>query len=76
MGSLYVKYILKQIQNAGITEIDGFLCCGDYAASLTNTPEPSNSGIETLKNTVADQFDIADENIVLVQGNHDPVGTV
>lgn len=75
IGSLYVGYVLDQIKSAGITEIDGFLACGDYTLSMNNA-NASTSGAATLKSAVTGKFDIAEENMVLIHGNHDPIGAV
>lgn len=67
-GAQTVTNILTQMQNAGYTEADGFLCCGDYDYEYVET----EAGITALKNAVTSTYNtLADDRMVFVQGNHD-----
>lgn len=75
-GSANVEKILSQIRKAGYGNVDGFLFCGDYTVKLNNRPKESESGIHALKQSLFSAgIGIEPDEIVLVQGNHDPVGT-
>ncbi|MBQ9544505.1 MAG: metallophosphoesterase, partial [Clostridia bacterium] len=55
---------------------DGYLHCGDYTVILQYIASQSESGIAALLQTINDSgLGIPASNIVLDQGNHDPVGT-
>ena len=69
-GAQTVTNILTQMQKAGYTEADGFLCCGDYDYEYVET----EAGITALKNAVTGTYNtLADDRMVFVQGNHDQV---
>ena len=68
-GQTTVKNILDSMVIDGITEADGFFCCGDYDYEYTETAQ----GVAALKEAVSD---VVTENMVFVQGNHDSaIGT-
>ncbi|MDY6095327.1 MAG: hypothetical protein SPI26_03730, partial [Oscillospiraceae bacterium] len=69
-GAQTVTNILTQMQKAGHTKADGFLCCGDYDYEYVET----EAGITALKNAVTGTYNtLADDRMVFVQGNHDQV---
>ena len=74
-GQAQVSEIIQSIKQDGISEIDGFLCCGDYSRDYIGNADASGSGIRALKETIAGEYG-SDIQAVLVKGNHDPVGTV
>lgn len=75
-GAKNVVVILTQIRSAGYRDVDGFLFCGDYTVKLNNRPAESESGIAALKQALfSAKLGIEADELVLVQGNHDPVGT-
>lgn len=72
-----VAGILKKIRSHKAFDAERVLFCGDYTVQLRNLPEDSENGISALKQTLfSAQLGIAPEEIVLVQGNHDPAGTL
>ena len=73
-GAQTVTNILTQMQNAGHTEADGFLFCGDYNYSYDNTADGLQGHIDALDAAVSEKYSsIAAGNRVYVQGNHDQV---
>ncbi len=69
-GSNLVKSILKQIKSHGHTDIQGFLCCGDYDYGYSRT----SLGIDFLTRAIKGDFpDLEDDRFIFVQGNHDEV---
>lgn len=75
-GAKTVEKILGQIYAAGHRDADGILFCGDYTVKLNNRPSESESGIAMLKNALLSaRLGIEAHELVLLQGNHDPVGT-
>lgn len=68
-GHTNVSSILNAMKKDGITNADGFFCCGDYDYEYTDT----QGGIDMLKKTVKN---FVSSNYVFVQGNHDSaIGT-
>lgn len=66
--------IFSAMKEDGHSSADGFLFCGDY--SVIYDSATSNLGIQTLHETIdKSSFDISRENRVLIQGNHDVLGT-
>ena len=72
-GAQTVTNILTQMQNAGHTEADGFLFCGDYNYSYDKTADGLKVHIDALDAAVSKKYSIAAGNRVYVQGNHDQV---
>ena len=70
-GAIVVGDIVNKMQSDGISDIDGFLCAGDY--DYDNNGDVA-SGIASLTNAVAPITD-DDTYSVFVQGNHDPQST-
>ena len=71
-GAQTVTNILTQMQSAGYTKADGFLCCGDYDYEYVETA----AGITALKNAVTGTYStLANDRMVFVQGNHDAAGS-
>ena len=71
-----VAGILKKIREYKTFDTERILFCGDYTVQLRNLPKDSEDGISALKQTLfSAQLGIAPEELVLVQGNHDPAGT-
>ena len=71
-GAQTVTNILAQMQDAGYTEADGFLFCGDYDYSTVNNRTSTEAGITALKNAVTGSYGtLTDDRMVLVEGNHD-----
>lgn len=67
-GAQTVTDILTQMQNAGYTEADGFLFCGDYSYGYNQ----AEAGINALKNAVTGIYStLEDSRMVFVEGNHD-----
>lgn len=67
--------IIYQIQEDNY-DINGVIFCGDYTAKLNNNPQDSEEGITYLKQSIEENnITLNDNNLVLVQGNHDPIGT-
>ena len=65
--------ILEQI-NDTYTRFDGLLFCGDYTVKY-NEPNETLSGINAIKNHLTTKgITIDPNNMVFVQGNHDPRG--
>ena len=59
--------ILMSMEENGIDEMNGFLCCGDYDYGY----EDSVNGIASLKDAIS--YYIEEENMVFAQGNHDEI---
>lgn len=75
-SALQVGKILSEIRAAGYRNVSAVLFCGDYTIKLNNRPQESESGIASLKKVLLESgLGIAPDEIILVQGNHDPVGT-
>lgn len=75
-GGRQIAKLLAQIKADGYTNADRVLFCGDYTVKLNNRPSESDSGIAALKEALfSAQLGIEPDELVLVQGNHDPVGT-
>ena len=57
--------------------VDGFLCGGDYNFTETmNNVSQTQSGVQAIHDTMKDLYpDLAEDHMVLVQGNHDAAGT-
>lgn len=73
-GAQVVTSILTQMKNAGYTEADGFLFCGDYNYNYDTTTSALQEHINALDAAVRGVYSgIAAENRVYVQGNHDQV---
>ena len=71
-GAATVTGILTQIKNAGYTEADGFLFCGDYDYSTVGSTSSTEAGISALKNAVTGTYStLTDDRMVMVEGNHD-----
>ena len=68
-GAEEVGNIIEQIKSAGYVEADGFLFGGDYSYNF----EGAEIGVTALKNAVLSKYPmLADESMILVQGNHEP----
>lgn len=75
-GAGNVSRILEKIRSHTKFDADRVLFCGDYTVQLRNLPKDSEDGIRALRKTLSSaQLGIVDNEILLVQGNHDPVGT-
>lgn len=74
-GATTVKTILNRVKESGITKIDGFLFAGDLTAQLNNRPSESESGLAALKGAISSRYEISDNDMVFIRGNHDPIGT-
>ena len=71
-GAQTVTNILAQIKNAGYTEADGFLFCGDYDYDTVGSTSSTEAGITALKNAVTGSYSaLTDDRMVFVEGNHD-----
>lgn len=71
-GAQMVTSILAKMKDAGYTEADGFLFCGDYDYSTVNNQTRTEAGITALKNAVTGTYStLANDRMVLVEGNHD-----
>ena len=69
-GKTYMEDILSSIQKeTGLTSADGFLFCGDYDYSTVENESATQAGINAVKEVMSDF--VAEENIILAQGNHD-----
>lgn len=67
-GAQTVTNILAKMQDAGYTEADGFLFCGDYSYGYNQ----AEAGINALKNAVTGIYStLEDSRMVFVEGNHD-----
>ena len=70
-----ISNIIYQIQEDNY-DINEVIFCGDYTAKLNNNPQDSEEGIAYLKQSIEENnITLNDDNLVLVQGNHDPIGT-
>ncbi len=68
-GIANVKAILSSIKAEGFDDAFGLLFCGDY----NNEYDAKTEDIKALKEAVKSEFSgMQDENMVFVQGNHDP----
>lgn len=75
-GAKTVGKILSRIRADGYSDIDRVLFCGDYTTKLNNRPSESESGIAALTQALfSSQLGINAGELVLLRGNHDPVGT-
>ena len=75
-GAGNVARILEKIRKHKKFNTDRVLFCGDYTVQLRNLPKDSEDGIRTLRETLSSaQLGIGSDEILFVQGNHDPVGT-
>lgn len=75
-GQAFVAATLKTVKEFGYDRADGFLFCGDYTTRLNNRPEESEVGIAALKEALlSSDLKFKESSFVLIQGNHDPVGT-
>lgn len=71
-----VKGILSQMKADGYTDIDGAFFCGDYTIQLNNLPSDSEEGLTALQSIFTKaEMGIEKDEMIFVQGNHDPVGT-
>lgn len=71
-GAQTVTSILTQMRNAGYTEADGFLFCGDYDYYTVGSTSSTEAGISALKNAVTGTYStLTDDRMVMVEGNHD-----
>ena len=62
-----VESLLSKVKETGYSTMDGFLFAGDYNVSATKS-----SDVTALKGTVQGAYpELTDEDIVLIQGNHD-----
>lgn len=68
-GAMNVNSILSAIRRDGITEADGFFCCGDYDYDTFNDIISTKEGILHVKNAVGSM--VKEEDMIFVQGNHD-----
>lgn len=59
--------ILMSMEDNGVDEMDGFLCCGDYDYGY----EDSINGISSLKDVMS--YYVEEENMAFAQGNHDEI---
>ena len=66
-----VDKVINTLQANGFTKVDGAFFCGDYNLDKRETNK-SQYGIQKLKDTFAP---LAGENMLFVQGNHDPATT-
>jgi len=95
-----MENIIDQMINAGYTEVDGALFCGDYSnigdtwnSSETNSVKYNDVGVRAIDSVLKDEDkwglisnlnklssllskDNAGDDVVYVQGNHDPVDTI
>ena len=95
-----MENIIDQMINAGYTEVDGALFCGDYSnigdtwnSSKTNSVKYNDVGVRAIDSVLKDEDkwglisnlnklssllskDNAGDDVVYVQGNHDPVDTI
>jgi len=62
--SVTVRNILSTMAKDGVTEVDGFLCCGDYDREYSDSVQ----GIRDLKEVISS---VVTGEVVLAQGNHD-----
>lgn len=67
-GQGIVSSILEAMAEDGITKVDGFLCAGDYDYDTTENAVSTKEGVDALLEVIDD---VVDDEIVLVQGNHD-----
>ena len=76
-GSAYiVSTIAGHMISDGISEVDGFICAGDYDYDLYRREDCTHDGIESLTNALTGSQLINDDTQkVMVQGNHDPAST-
>lgn len=63
-GKAFVQNVLSQMQDAGTTSADGFVCCGDYNYSFGGTED----GVNALRDAVSS---MVSGNMNFIQGNHD-----
>ena len=75
-GEILMSQVAGVMVDAGITDVDGFLCAGDYDFDLMQDPYYTAEGINSLMfaaNTSG--LTNPDTEFVFVQGNHDPQST-
>lgn len=73
-GAQIVSDILERIKADGSKNADAVLFCGDYSVHFRK--EKSESGIAALTQALTTAgLGIEPQEILLVQGNHDPIGT-
>ena len=72
-GAQVVTNILTQMQNAGYTDPEGFLFCGDYDYDMSyNSVVDTEAGISALKNAVTGTYStLTKDCMVFAEGNHD-----
>ncbi len=74
-GKQVMDNIISVMQEDGITQADGFLFCGDYDYDTYGNASQVTEGVNAVKAS-AKKVVTNEENIVLVQGNHDTaIGT-
>ncbi|MCR5781558.1 MAG: VWA domain-containing protein, partial [Clostridia bacterium] len=75
-GEVLVSRVAAQMQNAGISDVDGFICAGDFDYDLNRTESDTRAGVDSLANAATASGLIGSgTNTVYVQGNHDPTST-
>ncbi len=75
-GAIVVGRIAAQMQNAGISDVDGFLCAGDYDYDLNRRGNDTRAGVDSLTSAATTGGLIGSgTTFVNVQGNHDPKNT-
>ena len=65
--------IIAAMVAGGVTKVDGALFCGDYSNSFTAAE--SNTGLGLVYENYKTTWGLDYEDIVFVQGNHDPAST-
>ena len=71
-----VRDILSNMKADGYTDVDGAFFCGDYTIQLNDAPSDSEEGLTALRSVYAKaDMGIDEDEMIFVQGNHDPVGT-
>jgi len=68
-GETAASAIISAIKADGIEKADGFFCCGDYDYDTYGHLDSMTDGIKHLKKALGGIAD--EENMVLIQGNHD-----
>ncbi len=69
----YVTAIIEKMKEAGYSNMNGFICCGDYTDPSIGSASNSSKGLESLKALVTKNYGACD--MAFVQGNHDPKST-
>ena len=74
-GAKELEAITKQIYDSGNQEISEALICGDYYDSDNLSEDESAKGIDAIYEVLNRQWQLEYDEILYVQGNHDPSGT-